>query len=80
MTDYGIGEERGQRMIADHAAESDLQTNSRTVLLMPLLPLDLELAKRYLAALSEAVFPVATDEACNPGIVICGCSIVAEIV
>src|SRR5260370_17042772 len=31
MTDYGIGGERGQRMIADHAAESDLQTNSRTM-------------------------------------------------
>src|SRR3984893_15499178 len=46
----------------------------------PILPVDLELAKRYLASLAEAIFPVATDEAWNPRIVICGCAIVVEIV
>lgn len=83
MTGYGKGGERGQRstLIADHATGIDHHTNQRTVsLLISILPLDLELAKRYLATLSETVFPVATDEAWNPGIVICRCAIVAEIV
>jgi hypothetical protein len=34
------------------------------------LSLDLELAKRYLAALVKAVFPVAADKTWNLGIVV----------
>jgi hypothetical protein len=44
------------------------------------LSLDLELAKRYLAALVKAVFPVAADKAWNLGIVVGRNAIIVEIV
>ena len=45
-----------------------------------ILSLDLELAKRYLAALVKAVFPVAADKTWNLGIVVGRNAIVVEIV
>ena len=44
------------------------------------LSLDFELAKRYLAALVKAVFPVAADKTWNLGIVVGRNAIVVEIV
>jgi hypothetical protein len=56
------------------------QSGRHGAFIPPILPLNLELAERDLAALSEAVVPVAFDEAGNPGIVIGGGAIVGEIV